>query len=402
MIRRFSSYVLKKSPLHDIQTVLKPSYGKFGDYTLPLTYRINKSKDTVCGIRKGVGVFDISHMGIINITLNNNNKQTFSNTDKHNFINHILKKIFPIDTHQLKINKSQLTVLLNNRGIVKDDLVISNIDNMKYRLVVNAATKSKIRDKLYTHIRELYTEYPEIIRGNNVNISMPHNIILAIQGPRSSELLNKLFNINFDNIYFNDNINLTMLNPSTHTHTNVEISRCGYTGEDGFEIYCDSEFGRYLYNLILSIRKEYDILFGGLIERDIMRLEAGLCLSGVDFGDDMNIHFNDLGMNFLITKKVKEKGVFIGSNRIKKSPSHKRMGFITSKPVHARDIIYYKDLPIGCITSSNVSYTTNKFISMGYVKVEYKDHEIYCKSRDRNIDLETTPLPFVKHNFYRK
>ena len=148
MIRRFSSYVLKKSPLHDIQTVLKPSYGKFGDYTLPLTYRINKSKDTVCGIRKGVGVFDISHMGIINITLNNNNKQTFSNTDKHNFINHILKKIFPIDTHQLKINKSQLTVLLNNRGIVKDDLVISNIDNMKYRLVVNAATKSKIRDKL--------------------------------------------------------------------------------------------------------------------------------------------------------------------------------------------------------------------------------------------------------------
>ena len=82
--------------------------------------------------------------------------------------------------------------------------------------------------------------------------------------------------------------------------------------------------------------------------------------------------------------------------------SHKRLGFITTKPLHSNDTIFCRDLPIGYITSSNISYNLTKFISMGYVKVDFINEKLYCKSRDREINLDVSPLPFVKHNFYRK
>jgi aminomethyltransferase len=92
--------------------------------------------------------------------------------------------------------------------------------------------------------------------------------------------LEEIYDINLDELYFLDNKTLD---------DKTELSRCGYTGEDGFELYLDIDRGRELYQQLI----DYGVQLGGLMERDILRLEAGLCLSGSEFGGDMGIHFGE-------------------------------------------------------------------------------------------------------------
>ena len=243
-----------------------------------MKFNYNSVKDVVTGVRNnGVGIFDVSHMGYIKLHSNN-----ISN------INKLLEKVFPINTDMIKQNESKLSILLNENGYVTDDLIISNINDYYYRLIVNASNKLDVLTLLNDH---------NLINKTEVDISLEDKIILAIQGPKSQELLGNLLQKDFSNLYFNQNI---IINNS------LEISRTGYTGEDGFELYIEPELGIKFYKLLIQHKNTHDnIYFGGLIERDILRLEAGLCLSGNEFSNDMKITFPDLNMNFLIGKKEK-------------------------------------------------------------------------------------------------
>ena len=213
-----------------------------------MCFNINKTQDVVKGIRKNkVGVFDVSHMGIIKLSDNLN----------LNHSNQLLEKVFPINTNLLKSNKSKLTILLNESGYVQDDLIISNINDLNYKLVVNASTKYNIFNILNKY------------NTNSVNITFDDKIILAVQGNNSPSLIEEVLNIDLSDLCFNDNISLKSRTSYSNVLHSLEICRTGYTGEDGFEIYCDAEFGRYLYKNFIDLKNE--IYFGGLIERDILR-----------------------------------------------------------------------------------------------------------------------------------
>lgn len=371
--------LISRSPLYNLYKNLNPVIGNFAGYQMPMNFKINSSKDVVCGIRNGyTGVFDISHMGVIKIS-NKYNK----NDDKN--IKTLLESLFPINLNVLKENDSKLSLLLNRDGFVVDDLIVSNLSN-KYRLIVNSETKHNIFKMLNN------------FKDNSIRVELQDKVILSIQGEKSQQLLEEFFDVNLDNIYFNQNVEVD-INPK---YNPIEISRTGYTGEDGFELYCDIEYGQELYEQLIKLRTEKNLLFGGLIDRDILRTEAGFCLSGKDFGSNLNINYLDLNMNFLIGKRRKEQGNFIGHEHIK-NHKYNRYGFTCNKPLRDRDIIYETktDKNIGIITSGTKSYNIDKFVGMGYLDKNIDLENIYVKRNNKILDLSITNIPFIKHNLYK-
>lgn len=323
--------------LSKLYSKLQPKMGQYGEYYLPMTFNKYRTKDVVINTRSPgfATVFDVSHMGVF---------ETFDRG--------LLEKKFMVNLSKLN-NKSKLCGLINEKGHIIDDIIIGDVDNVKYRMVVNSNTK------------HIYRREPEFIETKKK--------ILAIQGDYSQKLVESIFSINLNDIYFMDN--------KTIVDDELEICRCGYTGEDGFEIYMDENLGDYISNKLVDMAMENEkIMFGGLVERDLLRLEAGLCLSGNEFGGDMKVDFKALNMDFMV-------GINHRRDRDFKS-YFERVGFSSKKPIKKGNILNAEGEIVGKITSSNKSFNLNKFIGMGYIK-----------KGESNPEIEN--LPFIA-NKYRK
>ena len=417
-IRRFSTFIQKNSPLVNLQKDMKPLLGNFGDYILPLTFKKYNTKDVVINARKPdfLTIFDVSHMGVFELSVANKDRTIMPLNNTDNYLNCVLEKLFPLNLRVLKNNKSCLSVILNNKSHVIDDFIVSNINNDRYRFIINGNTKMLFREYINIGINNLYKNDIHLLNETIINFEEKCKIILAIQGKGSQKLLEDIFNINLDNLYFMEN---TIINNSQNNNTlverDIEISRCGYTGEDGFELYLDIKDGRLLYEKILNIAKNNSsVQLGGLIERDILRLEAGLCLSGNEFSEGSLIHFNDTNLNFIIGKRRRKEKGFIGEIYINEKPSFIRCGFECSRPIKINEKIYtnYRNMyekNIGFITSSTKSYNLNKFIGMGYISKEMYDENInnnifdnnlYMLNNEKKVDIKIHNLPFIKSNYY--
>jgi aminomethyltransferase len=327
---------------------LSPKMGQFGKYMLPLTFDKFKTRDVVTKTRKPgfASIFDVSHMGIFETV-----RQDL--IEKHFLVN--LKKYN---------NRSKLSAVLDNKGNIIDDVIIGDIDNNKYRLVVNANTKDYFRG--IDDFRE------------------KHKIIIAVQGDYSQKLLENMFQIKLNDLYFMENRSIIK--------DKIELCRCGYTGEDGFELYLNKEEGEGIVNKLVDLSLESDnVLFGGLIERDLLRLESGLCLSGTEFGGDLNVGFKALNMDFMVDLKYRKQYNF--------QSEYTRVGFTDKKPIRKGPIKDIDGRDVGFITSSNKSFNLNKFIGMGYLKREFLNCKLNCKLKE---NMELVSLPFIEAKSYRK
>ena len=356
-----------------IHSRLLPKMGEFAGYSLPLRFGKFNSKDVVVNTRKPgfTTVFDVSHMGV------------YESSNTRSYISSKLEKLLYIDIDKLTNNKAKLAVLINNDGVVLDDLIISNVDNKKYRLVVNA-------DKKTTNFFDNF---------DRENIVKKQRSIIALQGNGSQKIVENIIGQPLDNLYFMEN--------KTLVKDKFEICRCGYTGEDGFELYLDDNYGNQIYENLVSLAEDYEnssVQFGGLIERDVLRTEAGLCLSGVEFGEDLGIKFNSLNMPFLVDKKYRLDDTL--KERFKSSVVQTMM--VSSKPIQKGSLYIQNkndntDIKVGFITSAVKSFNLNKFIGIGYINRDYrKSEEVYTKDRkDRknNVDLEEGVIGL---NYYRK
>ena len=177
----------------------------------------------------------------------------------------------------------------------------------------------------------------------------------------------------------------------------------GYTGEDGFELYLDKHEGIKFYSELLKMAStNSNIMFGGLIERDILRLEAGLCLSGSEFSPELGIHFNDTGLDFTIGKRRRspDNCNFIGSDYLSNASKFKRVGFSCKRPIKKTEIYLNNNISeqsIGFITSASKSYSLNKFIGMGYISSDYMknrcedtdslESQFYFNNNGKKVDL---------------
>ena len=419
-IRRFSTFIQKNSPLVNIYNTksMKPLLGNFGDYILPLTFKKYNTKDVVINARKPdfSTIFDVSHMGVFELSVMNKDRTIMPLNNTDNYLNCVLEKLFPLNLRVLKNNKSCLSVILNNKSYIIDDFIVSNINNDRYRFIINGNTKMLFREYINIGINNLYKNDIHLLNETIINFEEKCKITLAIQGKGSQKLLENIFNINLDNLYFMENITINNQNDILFDN-DIEISRCGYTGEDGFELYLNIKDGKLLYEKLIDM-SNYDnsIQFGGLIERDILRLEAGLCLSGNEFSENSLIHFNDTNLNFIIGKRRRKEKGFIGEMYINDSPSYIRCGFVCSRPIKVNEKIYtnYNNMyekNIGFITSSTKSYNLNKFIGMGYISKEMYienqnnnifNNNLYILNNNKKVDIKLHNLPFIKSSYYNK
>jgi len=342
----------------------------FAGYNMPINYKngiINEHKS----VRSTSGIFDVSHMG-----------QIFIPNSKSNINN--LEKYIPLNLNSLQLNKSYYSFLLNDKGGIIDDLILSNISfekNIFFYIVYNSSRK-KIDEDIFLNC----ASDSEILLNN---------CLFAIQGPASFKVLSTLIKIP-------NNMNFLDIHSFNYKNTNILISRTGYTGEDGFEISTPFEIAEDFVKQLLNNDKT---TLCGLGARDSLRLEAGLSLYGHELNEQITPI--DAGLSWAIDEsRFKDKilnGVSVLIKQTNSKPKKIKIGIIATNRSMIRDgmkLFDEKKNNIGIVTSGCFSPSLNKSIGIAYVQSNFDLNEkIYCNIRNTFELVINSKLPFVKKNY---
>ncbi|MEP0214110.1 MAG: glycine cleavage system aminomethyltransferase GcvT [Cellulophaga sp.] len=360
---------MKNTALSSTHEALGAKMVPFAGYNMPVSYAgVNIEHETV---RKGVGVFDVSHMGEFLI-------------EGPNALD-LIQKVTSNDASKLVIGKAQYSCLPNETGGIVDDLIVYKLKDEQYLLVVNASNI----DKDWNHI----SKYNETINAEMRNISEGYSL-LAIQGPKAIEAMQSVTSVDLAAIKF-----YTFEVADFAGIDNVIISATGYTGSGGFEIYCKNEDVKQIWDNVFKAGADFGIAPIGLAARDTLRLEMGYCLYGNDINDTTSPFEAGLGW---ITKFTKD---FVNSEALAEQkangPTRKLIAFeLTERgiPRHDYDIVDANGTKIGIVTSGTMSPSLNKGIGLGYVPTEVATagSEIYIQIRKKAVAATVVKLPFYK------
>ncbi|HLV38565.1 glycine cleavage system aminomethyltransferase GcvT [Xanthomarina sp.] len=340
----------------------------FAGFNMPVQYEgVNIEHETV---RKGVGVFDVSHMG------------EFFIEGPHAL--ELIQKVCSNDASKLEIGKAQYSYLPNEDGGIVDDLIIYRLKEESYLLVVNAGNIEKdwkwisSKNDVGATLRDLSDEYA----------------LLAIQGPKAIEAMQSLTSknlseINFYNFVVGDFAGIE----------NVIISATGYTGSGGFEIYCKNNEVKQVWDKVFEAGAAYGIKPIGLAARDTLRLEMGYCLYGNDIDDTTSPFEAGLGW---VTKFTKE---FTNSKALEAEKArgleNKLIAFKIDDrgiPRQGYDIVDGQGNKIGHVTSGTMSPSLGIGIGLGYVPKVFADVDtkIHIQIRKNAVAATVVKLPFYK------
>jgi len=359
---------MKNTALTDVHTSLGAKMVPFAGFNMPVQYAgINSEHEAV---RSSVGVFDVSHMG------------EFILKGEHAL--DLIQRVSANDASKLFDGKIQYTYLPNETGGIVDDLLVYRIDEKTYLLVVNASNI----EKDWNWISKFNTDGVEMI-----NIS-DRTSLLAIQGPKSIDVLQKLTDIDLAAMEY-----YSFQKGVFAGVNNVLISATGYTGAGGFEIYFENSHAKAIWNAIFEAGKEYGITPIGLGARDTLRLEMGFCLYGNDIDETTSPLEAGLGW---VTKFTKP---FINSENLKKEKEagipNKLIGFELIErgiPRQGYEIQDSSGANIGYVTSGTQSPTLQKPIGLGYVKKEFSKEgtELFVNIRNKAVKAVVVKTPFIK------
>jgi len=358
---------MKKLTLSEVHENLGGKMIDFSGYYMPIQYSLGVKEEHKI-VRESVGLFDVSHMGEIFIS----GKKSLE----------FLQFITSNDVSNLSPGKVQYTCLPNNDGGIVDDFLLYMLEEDSYLLVVNASNIEK--DLAWINSKN---SFDCLIDNQSDDYS-----ILALQGPKSLELLQKLSKENLSKIKYYNFIITNVANIDQ-----VILSRTGYTGELGFELYVKNEYVKKLWEALFSTTTHLEPI--GLAARDTLRLEKGFCLYGNDINDFTSPIEAGLGW---ITKFNK---IFINSENLKTQKevgvNRKLVGIeLVDKGIARKDylIVDEDSNEIGVITSGTMSPTLNKPIAMGYVFSKYGSlgTYFYIKVRKKLLKAKVVALPFVK------
>lgn len=359
---------MNKTTLFDKHVALRAKIVPFAGFAMPVQYSgVNEEHFAV---REKVGIFDISHMGQFLV-------EGIGAKD-------LLQFITSNDVETLENGKAQYSCFPNEHGGIVDDLIIYKITDGKYFLVVNACNI----EKNWKHI----SKYNEKFGAKMSNISAETSLI-AIQGPKATETLQKLTSIDLSAVpYYHFTIG------TVSDVENVIISNTGYTGSGGFEIYFPNQNAEKLWDALTEAGQEFDLIPCGLAARDTLRLEKGFSLYGNDIDDTTSPIEAGLGW---ITKFGKD---FVGKEIIEKHKikgvSRKLIGFeMQEKAIPRRDylVVDTENNKIGKVTSGTMSPCKKIGLGLAYVKTEFSklDSEIFIQIRNKNIPARVVKTPFV-------
>ena len=360
---------MKDTALTQTHKALGAKMVPFAGYNMPVSYEgVNVEHETV---RKGVGVFDVSHMGEFLIS-----GPTALD---------LIQKVTSNDASKLTIGKAQYSCLPNETGGIIDDLIVYRIKEEQYLLVVNASNI----EKDWNHISKYNSEFNAEMRDLSENYSL-----LAIQGPKAVEAMQSLTSVNLAEIKF---YNFVVADFAGADY--VIISATGYTGSGGFEIYCKNEEVKQVWDKVFKAGADFGIKPIGLAARDTLRLEMGYCLYGNDINDTTSPFEAGLGW---ITKFTKE---FVNSDQLAKEKKHeqerKLIAFELDDrgiPRHDYDIVDGQGKKIGVVTSGTMSPSLGKGIGLGYVPTIFSEvgSKINIQIRKNAVPATVVKLPFYK------
>ena len=358
----------KRTPLYEEHLRLKAKMVDFAGWDMPIQYTsiIEETKT----VRNSVGLFDVSHMGEIYI----------EGPDAVKFVNYIITN----DFGSIKFGDAVYSPMCKEDGGIIDDLIAYKISREKALLVVNASNK----DKDYEWMKKQSEKFDvEVIDRSD------EKALVALQGPKAEELLQKLADVKLSEIGF------YQFTEGRVRGIKAQISRTGYTGEDGFEIMVDSEAAVPLWRSLLEYGSEYGIKPAGLGARDLLRLEASYLL----YGNDMDESTNPIEAGISWAVKF-DKGDFIGREALLKvkeeKPKRKLVGMILEGRNIARHgyKIFKDGEEIGFITSGGYSPTLEKSIALGYVNKPHNKRgtELDVQIRKKIVKAEVVKLPFYR------
>ena len=361
---------MKTTPFTDVHIALGAKMHEFAGYNMPIEY--SGIIDEHLAVCKGVGVFDVSHMG--EFWVKGPNALEF------------IQRITSNDASVLPLGKAQYTCFPNDNGGIVDDLLVYHFEPEKYLLVVNAGNIAKDWEWCVSHNSV----------GAVLENSSDRTAQLAIQGPKATEVLQRLTSVDLSTIPY-----YCFTTGEFAGCKNVIISNTGYTGAGGFELYFYNEDGMKIWNAIFEAGKPEGIKPIGLGARDTLRLEMGFCLYGNDLDDTTSPIEAGLGW---ITKFAEGKEFTNRANLEKQKTegvTRKLCAFeLIDKgvPRHGYEIADANDQIIGVVTSGTMSPLMKLGIGMGYVKPEYAivGSEIYIKVRNRGLKAKVVKAPFRK------
>ncbi len=366
---------LLTTPLDALHVRLGAKMVPFAGYSMPVQYPLGVLKEHL-HTRDAAGLFDVSHMGQADLVGED--------------LAAAIEELVPGEIQALKPGRIRYTQLLNADGGIIDDLMIARpVDGAldRLHLVVNAACK----DKDYAAIADHFGDRVSIERKDD-------RALLALQGPKAADVLAR-FDPDCAAMPF------MSLRSAVIDGAEVVVSRCGYTGEDGFEISVAADKAEALAERLLS---ETEVEAIGLGARDSLRLESGLCLYGHDIDDTTSPVEADLVWS--IGKRRRLEGGFPGDarilNELHEGSARLRVGLKPLGRAPAREgteIETPEGEHIGVVTSGGFGPTVEGPVAMGYVAAAHAQPgtRLHLIVRGKALEADVVQLPFVPQRYYR-
>ena len=365
--------VLERTPLYALHVEYGARFAPFAGYEMPIQYRDGILAEHA-HTRTKAGLFDVSHMG-----------QAWLDGGDHVTVARGLEALCAADVAGLAPGRQRYTQWLNETGGVIDDLMLSRPQGADGRLnlVVNAARKAVDYEFLGAHLPA------------NVRLTpRPDRALLALQGPLAAAVLKRIAP-GFDGLAF----------MGVGEGAGLEVSRSGYTGEDGYEISLPASQAETFARRLLA---EPQVALIGLGARDTLRLEAGLCLYGHELTEETDPV--EAGLFWSIPKRRRAEGGFPGAARIQAAlrdgPSRIRVGLRLEGRAPARDgaeIVDGEGRRIGTVTSGGFGPSVGAPIALGYVERGFAapGTAVSLVVRGKALPAHVAPLPFHPHAYFR-
>ncbi|ESO01388.1 hypothetical protein HELRODRAFT_81738, partial [Helobdella robusta] len=373
---------LRHTRLYDFHVNKGAKMVEFAGWNMPVVYNnMTISESHLYTRLEKASMFDVSHMLQTKV----------SGKDRIEFFESLIVG----DLQGLATDHSLLTLFTNDEGGIIDDLVVTKTSQDYLYVVSNAGCS----EKDHKHLEEECAKFAA--KGKEVKVETIENSLVAVQGPQAAVTLQPHVNSDLSTLSFMSSRLVTLFDVP-----NVRLTRCGYTGEDGFEISLPMDMTVYVCEQLLEINNEI-IKLAGLGARDTLRLEAGLCLYGNDI--DEKTTPVEAGLAWTIGKRRRELADFPGAplilKQLKDKPHRKRVGIISHEaPIRADNLVYDGSGTslVGKLTSGCPSPSLKKNIAVGYVDIGSSEigTEVKVEVRKHQVEAVIAKMPFIPTNYY--
>jgi aminomethyltransferase len=360
--------MLKRTPLYDSHVLLGARMVEFAGWEMPVQY--SGPIPEHMGVRQAAGLFDVSHMGEIEVR----GADALA----------LVQRLTTNDVARLQDNQVQYSTMTNDQGGVIDDLLVYRINETYYLLVVNASGIDTDFEWIAQHHGTLDVD---------VQNTSDAFALLALQGPRAEFILQRICDHMLDRIpyYWSQQVAVDGVS--------CRVSRTGYTGEDGFEILCEATAAKRIWNRLLVIGHEDGLLPCGLAARNTLRLEAALRLYGNDM--DQTTTPLEAGLGWVVKLN---KGDFIGRDALQRQKAEglrrKLVGFEVLDKAPARDgyPVVINGQQVSSVASGSYAPFLKKNIGMVYLPIEHTGigTEFSIVIRGREVLARVVEIPFYK------